>query len=317
MRAKGAVFVGVDVAKATLEVAVRPSGEQATVAQDERGLGQLVTRLRAVRPTLIVLEATGGYERPVVRALVEARFPVVVVNPRSVRDFAKATGQLAKTDQIDARVLARFAEQVRPPVRPWPTAATQEVSALLARRRQLLEMRTAEQNRREHTSGMIRERIEAHLAWLTAELAQVDHELDQTIRQSPVWREQEDLLKSVPGIGPVVARTLLAALPELGTLTRKQVAALAGVAPLNHDSGTVRGHRSVWGGRPVVRGALYMAAVVATKWNPVIRAFYQRLRAAGKRAKVALVACMRKLLTIVNALLRERTPWRIPEGQST
>lgn len=317
MRDRGAVFVGVDVAKAKLDVAVRPSGEQGTVAHDEGGLGQLVTRLRAVRPTLIVLEATGGYELPVVRALVEARFPVVVVNPRSVRDFAKATGQLAKTDQIDARVLARFAEQVRPPVRPWPAAATQELSALLARRRQLLEMRTAEQNRREHTSGMIRERIEAHLAWLTAELAQVDHELDQTIRQSPVWREQEDLLKSVPGIGPVVARTLLAALPELGTLTRKQVAALAGVAPLNHDSGTFRGHRSVWGGRAVVRGALYMAAVVATKWNPVIRAFYQRLRAAGKRAKVALVACMRKLLTIVNAMLRQRTPWRIPEGQPT
>jgi transposase len=317
MRDPGEVFVGIDVAKAKLDVGVRPSAEQMTVSNDETGLEHLVTRLRAVRPALIVLEATGGYELPVVRTLVEAALPVVVVNPRQVRDFAKATGQLAKTDQIDAWVLARFAEQVRPPVRPLPETATQELSALLARRRQLLEMRTAEQNRREHAAGAIRHRIEIHLAWLTTELAQVDDELDQTIRQSPVWREQEELLKSVPGIGPIVARTLLAALPELGTLTRRQVAALAGVAPLNHDSGTFRGHRSVWGGRAVVRGALYMAAVVATKWNPVIRVFYQRLRAAGKRSKVALVACMRKLLTIVNAMLRQRMPWRIPGGQPT
>jgi transposase len=317
MKDTGEVFVGIDVAKAKLDVAVRPLEEQVTVSHNERGLEELVTRLRVGAPALIVLEATGGYELPVVRALVAAALPVVVVNPRQVRDFAKATGQLAKTDQIDARLLARFAEQVRPPVRPLPEATAQELSALLARRRQLLAMRTAEQNRREHATGRIRDRIEVHLAWLTAELAQVDRELDQTIQQSPLWREHEDLLKSVPGIGPVVARTLLASLPELGTLTRREVAALAGVAPLNHDSGTLRGQRSVWGGRAVVRGALYMAAVVATKWNPVIRAFYHRLRAVGKRSKVALVACMRKLLTIVNAMLRQKLAWRVLEEQPT
>jgi transposase len=259
---------------------------------------------------LIVLEATGGLEGALTGALVAAGLPVVVINPRQARDFAKATGQLAKTDAIDAAILAQFAEVVRPPVRPLPDAQTQELAALIARRRQLIEMRTAESNRLGSAAQRVRPGIAAHLRWLDTQVARVDQDLTQAIRQSPVWRARDDLLQSTPGVGPVVTTTLLAELPELGTLNGKQIAALVGVAPLNRDSGLVRGTRTVWGGRASVRAALYMSALVAVRHNPVIKAFYLRLRAAGKAPKVALIACMRKLLTILNAMLKHQTPWR-------
>ncbi len=303
-------FVGIDVSKTQLDVALRPSNEQDTLVHEAAGIDTVVTRLCRMRPTLIVLEATGGLERPLVRALVAAALPVIVANPRHVRDFAKATGQLAKTDRLDALVLARFAEAVRPALRPHPDAATESLAALLARRRQLLDMLIAEKNRLSTAPTRVQRRIRAHVTWLTAELARLNEELDEAIRQSPVWCEQEDLLQSTPGIGPVMSRTLLADLPELGTLNRKQIAALVGVAPLNRDSGTLRGKRQVWGGRAPVRAALYMATLVATKCNPVIRSFYLRLRGVGKAPKVALVACMRKLLTMLNAMMKHRTPWR-------
>lgn len=304
------VCVGIDVSKARLDVACRPSGDRWAVANDPPGIARLVDRLRGLSPTLIVLEATGGLELPPTGTLAAAGLPVVVVNARQVRDFAKATGQLAKTDAIDAAVLAHFAEAVRPALRPLPDAATQALSALMMRRRQLIEMRTAEQNRLGSAPASVRSRIRAHLTWLTRELAHLDDDLAQTIRESPVWREKDDLLQSTPAVGPVLARTLLAALPELGTLNRKQIAALVGVAPLNRDSGTLRGRRIVWGGRAHVRAALYMSALVATRYNPVIRAFYQRLCAAGKAKKVALTACMHKLLTILNTMLKHGTRWQ-------
>ncbi len=302
------VFVGIDVSKAQLDVAMRPEGRFAVV-NDEQGRAQLRERLQAVAPTLVVLEATGGVELPLTSALVLVGLPVVVVNPRQVRDFAKATGQLAKTDAIDAHVLARFAEVIRPELRPLPDEQTQALAALVTRRQQLIEMLTAEKNRLMSARPTIRKNLRAHIVWLERALQQADTDLAEAIRQSPVWREKEALLRSVPGIGPVLTTTLLANLPELGTLTQKQIAALVGVAPLNRDSGTLRGRRTVWGGRARVRTALYMAAIVAARFNPVICAFNQRLLAAGKAKKVALVACMRKLLTIVNAMLKHQTPW--------
>lgn len=304
------VFVGIDVAKATLEVAVRPSGEGWQLANEEAALLPLITRLHALGPTLVVLEATGGFEHAVVAALAAAAVPVVVANPRQVRDFARATGQLAKTDRIDAQTLALFAERVRPTPRPLPDEAAQALDAVLTRRRQLLEMLTAERNRLGLARTPVARRIGTHIRWLQRELAEVDRDLGRLIEQSPVWRAQDDLLQSVPGVGPIVSRTLLGELPELGRLTHKQIAALVGVAPLARDSGTARGRRLVWGGRAPVRAVLYMGALVATRWNPVIRAFYERLRAAGKPKKVALVACMRKLLTILNAMARSGTAWR-------
>ena len=303
-------FVGIDVSKARLDVALHPTGATHSVANDANGIKTLVEQLRAVKPLLVVLEATGGIERAVVRALVAAELPVTVTNPRQVRDFAKATGQLAKTDVLDAQILARFAEAVRPALRPLPDEITLELRALIGRRRQITEMLTAEKNRLSRAPRRVQKRIEAHIRWLQSELERADEDLDQTIRQSPVWREQEDLLKSVPGIGPVVSRTVLAELPELGNLNRKQIAALVGVAPLNWDSGLLRGRRAVWGGRSHVRTALYLAALTASRRNPVIRDFYKRLRAAGKAPNVALVACMRKLLVILNAMIRHRVPWR-------
>ncbi len=304
------VFVGIDVAKATLDLAVRPSGERWQVANEEAALLPLLTRLQALRPTLVVLEATGGWEHAVVAALAAAGLPIVVANPRQVRDFARATGQLAKTDAIDAQTLALFAERVRPTPRLLPDEAAQALDAVLTRRRQLLEMLTAERNRLGLARAPVARRIRTHIRWLQRELAEVDRDLGRLIEQSPVWRAQDDLLQSVPGVGPIVSRTLLGELPELGRLTHKQIAALVGVAPLARDSGTLRGRRLVWGGRAPVRAVLYMGALVATRWNPVIRAFYQRLRAAGKPKKVALVACMRKLLTILNAMTRSSTAWR-------
>lgn len=309
------VWIGIDVAKASLEVA--SSGEVRTwqVTNDEAGIATLVADLTARAPRLVVLEATGGHERAVTAALAAADVPVAVVNPRQVRDFAKATGQLAKSDALDARLLALFAERVQPPVRPLPDVVAQELAALLARRRQLLEMRTAEHNRRPSLTPRLRPGLDAHVTWLSQQIAAVDRELDQTLRNSPVWREKEELLRSIPGIGAVVARTLLGDLPELGTLTRWEVAALAGVAPLNADSGTRQGQRRTWGGRATVRAALYMAAVVASRWNPAITPLYDRLRDQGKPVQVALVACMRKLLTIANAILRDGVPWSPDHAQ--
>ena len=303
------MFIGIDVAKAELVIATRPGGERWTVANDERGVQTLVDRLTRDRPALLVLEATGGYELLAVAALVAAALPVVVVNPRQVRDFARATGQLAKTDRIDADVLALFAERVRPALRPIADEAAHELEALLARRRQLLEMLQAEKNRAGQVFGrgqrLVKKSLKAHITYLERELRIADTDLGTMVRESPAWRERDDLLQSVPGVGPVLSLTLLAELPEFGRLSRREIAKLVGVAPLSRDSGTLRGRRFVQGGRATVRAVLYMGALVATRRNAVIRAFYQRLLAAGKPKKVALVACMRKLLTILNAMARD------------
>lgn len=307
------MVIGIDVAKADLVVAARPGGERWTVANDERGVRTLVDRFRTDPPDLIVLEATGGYELLCVGALASAGLPVVVVNPRQVRDFARATGQLAKTDRIDADVLALFAERVRPAVRALPDAAAQELEALLARRRQLLEMLQAERNRLGQVFGRgkqpVKKSLKGHIAFLERELRITDSDLGEMIRQSPAWRERDDLLQSVPGVGPILSRTLLADLPELGRLSRRAIAKLVGVAPLSRDSGTMRGRRFVQGGRATVRAVLYMAALVATKRNAVIRKFYERLLTAGKPKKLALVACMRKLLTILTTMARTEKRW--------
>lgn len=310
------VFVGIDVSKAALDVAVHRPATRWTVDYTEAALPPLGARLTALAPALIVLEATGGLEVPLVGALAVAGLPVVVVNPRQVRDFAKATGQLAKTDTLDAAVLAHFAAAVRPPVRPLPDAATQGLAAVVTRRRQLVDMLTAERNRLSCAPPGLRKELQAHIRWLERRIAGLDTELDQAIRTSPVWRAQEDLLRSAPGVGPIVARTLLAQLPELGTLSPKPLAALVGVAPLNRDSGLFRGRRQVWGGRAAVRAVLYMGTLAAVRFNPVLRAFYQRLRAAGKLPKVALTACMHKLLTILNAMLKHQRRWDPTHAQA-
>ena len=309
-------FVGIDVAKAQVDIAVRPSGERWAVPNDARGVVPLVDRLQTLHPTLIVLEATGGLERAATAALATAGLPVVVVNPRQARDFARATGQLAKTDALDARALAHFADVIRPTPRPLPDVQTQALRALLGRRQPLIGMRTAAQNRLAGTSEHLAKDMAAHITWLNDRLATLDDDLETLLRASPLWRENDDLLQSAPGIGPVCARTLVLELPELGTLTRQQIAALVGVAPLNCASGTLRGRRRIWGGRAHVRTVLYMGTLVATRYNPRIKAFYERLLAAGKVKKVALTACMRKFLTILNAMLKQRTPWQSQEVQS-
>jgi len=303
-------FVGIDVAKAELEVAERPSGARWTVPNDAAGWGQLGEQWVVNRPTLVVLEATAGYELGVVASLAATGVPVVVLNPRQVRDFAKAIGRLAKTDAIDAAVVAHFAEVVRPIPRPRPDAVSQTLEGWLTRRRQLVEMLTAEELRRARAPRAVQRQIDAHIQWLRRQLDDVEKELTDTVRASPVWREKDELLRGVPGIGPIMAATLVGALPELGRLNRKPIAALVGVAPINRDSGTHRGRRAIWGGRAHVRATLYMATLAATRCNPVIRHFFTRLVAAGKVKKVALTACMRKLLTILNAMMRTRTPWQ-------
>ena len=312
-----AIYVGIDVAKAQLDVAIRPTDDRWVVPNDDAGIRQLMSRLKALKPALVVLEATGGLELPLVAALAAEEAPVVVVNPRQVRDFARATGKLAKTDALDAAVLAHFAEAVRPPVRPLRGAETQVLNSLTARRHQVMTMLLSEKNRLSATTTVaVRPRIEAHIEWLQRELDDLDKGLRETLRQSPVWREKDDLLRTVPGVGKQLSLTLLAYLPELGTLDRRQVAALVGVAPFNRDSGTLRGRRTVWGGRARIRAVLYMGALTASRYNPVIRDFYQRLVAAGKPKKLALTACMRKLLVTLNSVLKHRSPWRAPRART-
>lgn len=308
----GARHLGVDVSKARLDTCLLPEGETFSVANDQAGIDELLARLEQTRPESVVLEATGKHERPAAAAITASGIPVAVVNPRQARDFAKATGRLAKTDKIDAFVLARFAAAVGPRPSVLPDGETRALQAILVRRRQLLEMIVAEKNRSQMAPEAVAERIRAHVRWLGKELERTDRELDDTVRESETWRANEDLLRSVPGVGPVLARTLLAELPELGTIAPKRLSALVGVAPFNRDSGTFRGKREVWGGRAPVRAALYMGALVATRHNPVLREFYERLLAAGKPKKVALVACMRKLLSILNAVMRDRSVWRSP-----
>ena len=302
--------MGVDVAKSTLDVAVSNSKEIRQFNNDHEGITNTVRYIAGLKPAKIILEATGHFEMPLAAELQASRLPVIIVNPRQVRDFARATGVLAKTDRIDARILALFGLQIKPEVRLLPDQKAYEMGSLLARRRQLIEMLTAEHNRLLQADDSIRSGIEIHIKWLEEAISTINDDLDRQIRSSPSWREKDDLLKSVPGVGKVVSTTLLIELPELGQLNRRQIAALVGVAPLNHDSGTMRGKRTVWGGRASLRAVLYMAALVGVRHNPIIAAFYQRLLNAGKAKKVALVACMRKLLTILNAIIRFKTFWR-------
>jgi len=318
-------FVGIDVSKHTLDVFVRPDDEALVLSNDEVGIAELVERLRTLAPERVVFEATGGLEMALMAALSEAGLPAVAMNPRQVRDFAKSMNRLAKTDSIDAHVIAQYAELICPPLRPIPDEQTRLLSATIARRRQIVEMITAEQHRLSPAKGRIQTQIAQHLAYLKQELTDLDHELGDQISQHPNWREKDKILRSTPGVGKVLSSSLLADLPELGTLSNKEIAALVGVAPLNRDSGLWRGHRSVWGGRAQIRATLYMATLVATRFNPVIRAFYFRLTSAGKAKKLALVACMRKLLTILNAMMRHLSPWSddhagyppIPSAQPT
>lgn len=307
---ESAVYVGIDVCKDHLDVALRPTEKTLRVGNHEEGIAALIEHLRAQSPALVVLEATGGLEMAAAAALTAAGLPVVVANPRQVRDFAKAIGRLAKTDRLDALVIARFAEVVRPEVRPLPDPEVQELNALLTRRRQVVEMIVAEKNRLGRAPQRVRPAILEHIAWLERSQGDLDCELAQWVKASPVWREKEDLLRSVPGVGPVLSTTLMAQLPELGKLNRQKIAALVGVAPFNRDTGRQRGKRAVWGGRASVRTVLYMATVAASRCNPVIAEFYARLVAAGKPTKVALVACMRKFLTILNAMVRHGTVWQ-------
>jgi transposase len=303
--------VGLDVSKSEIVVATHPAGTLWTSDTTPAAIDQLIARLIEVRPDVIVVEATGGYERAVVAAAVAAGLPIAIVNPRQVRAFAKAVGQLAKTDAIDAALLALFGARVRPAVRPLPDAETQALAALLARRRQLQDMLVSERQRLEQaTMTKVRRDLRQHIRWLERRVDDVDEDIDGAIKRSPVWRVKDDLLQSVPGIGPTVARTLLAELPELGQLDRRAIAALVGVAPFNRDSGRTRGRRYIRGGRASLRASLYMGALVAARHNPVLRTYYQRLRDAGKPSKVALVAVMRKLLTIVNAMMKHQLKWQ-------
>ena len=302
-------YVGIDVAQAHLDIGVRPSGEVWQVSYDTPGVANLLVQLAELAPTLVVLEATGGLETFLVGELAGAQLPVVVVNPRQVRDFAKAVGKLAKTDALDAQVLAHFGEATKPDLRPLPDDSTRELQALLARRSQVVEMVTAEKNRCRTATQRLQPQIQEHIRYMEKQLKELEQGLSELLSSSPVWRTKEKLLGSVPGVGPVLTVTLLAGLPELGRLDRREIASLEGVAPFNRDSGTLRGKRTVWGGRSSVRATLYMATLAATRYNSVMRAFYQRLLEAGKPKKVALTACMRKLLTILNAMLKHNLSW--------
>ena len=304
------IFVGIDVSKHQLDVAVRPNSEMWSVANAPQAFESFLKRVKALHPALIVLEASGGLEAAVVAELAHAGLSVAVVNPKRVREFARASGQFAKTDQLDAQVLAHFAEAIRPPVRPLPTADSDRLAALVTRRRQVLDMLTAERNRQHTAPGPMCDRIGTHITWLAEEVQALDDELRQFIDQNPTWHATDDLLQSTPGVGPITAMTLVAELPELGQLDRQEIAALVGVAPMNRDSGRKRGKRRTQGGRARVRSVLYMAALSASRFNPVIRAFYENLMQRGKEHKVALTACMRKLLVILNTMVKNREPWR-------
>lgn len=303
-------FVGLDVSKASVDVALRPTGDHWQAERTADGIRGLVARLGELRPTLVVLEATGGLEMPVLIALVEAGLPAVAVNPRQTRDFAKAIGRLAKTDRLDAHVLAHFAEAVGPAPRPLPDEATRQLQALVARRRQLLEMQAAERNRLTRAPLVLQAGIQEHVAWLNQQIEQLDHELEALIKNSPHWQARDQLLRSAKGVGPVLSLSLQANLPELGQLNRREIASLVGVAPFNRDSGQLHGARAVWGGRGTVRGVLYMATITAVRFNPAIREFYQRLIRAGKAKKVALIACMRKVLITLNAMVKHNQAWQ-------
>ena len=305
-----ALYIGIDVSKTSLDMDAYPQPHPSTVSNDDTGRSQLIAQLQQLQPKLVVMEATGGLESPMVGALAMAGIAVAVINPRQVRDFAKALGVLAKTDRVDAKVLARFAEAIKPEVRTLKSSELISLESVLTRRRQLIEMMTAERNRQASAPSKIAKQISQHLVWLGKRLTEADDDLNHAIQQSPLWRHKAELILSVPGVGQVTATSLLAELPELGNLTRREISALVGVCPFNRDSGQHRGRRMIWGGRASVRAVLYMAALVASRYNSVIKAFYQKLLAAGKPKKLALVACMRKLLVILNAMVKSDTPWR-------
>lgn len=304
------IYAGIDVSKATLDVAVSNQKAIKSFTNDEGGIDKIVSYLKGAPPVIVVMEATGGLEKLVAACLTEAGLPVVIVNPRQIRDFARAKGKLAKTDTIDAKIMADFACDIRPEVRALSDQQTEEIKALMRRHQQVVSMITAESNRLSSANKAVKPSIQSHIQWLKHQLKDIDKHLEEQIRNSPLWREKDDLLRSVPGVGPVLSLTLLSSLPELGSLNRKQIAALAGIAPLNRDSGIMRGKRTIWGGRPRVRAALYMGTLAATRYNPVIREHYERLVKLGKAKKVALIACMRKLLTILNAMLRDNKIWQ-------
>ncbi|WP_310160544.1 IS110 family transposase [Bosea sp. BE125] len=306
-----AVFVGIDVSKDRLDVHLRPSGEAFFVSRDGRGLDELTARLAACPVALVVIEATGGFETTVAAALAGAGLPLCVVNPRQIRDFARAMGRLAKTDALDAEVIALFAERIRPQARAVPAPEATRLAELVARRRQIIEMIGMEANRaRRMPDKRLAKGLARHIAFLEKELSEIDRTIGDGIKNSPAWRETETLLKSVPGIGDVTARTLIAEVPELGSIDRQKLAALVGVAPMNRDSGMMRGHRTIVGGRTCVRNTLYMAALAAIRHNGVFKTFYERLTTRGRPKKVAIVAVIRKLLTTLNAIVRDNTPWR-------
>ncbi len=306
-----ATFLGIDISKTRLDTASRPTGAVATFANTDDGIAACVSWVVAQTPVVIVVEATGGWERAMVAALLLAQMPVAVINPRQGHDFAKATGQLAKTDRLDAAMLAQFGEAVRPTPRPAKPEALQDLEALVLRRRQLVALRTMEAQRVATARQRVQASLTAHVAWLDEQITALDDDIRLALEASPAWQATADLLQSVPGIGPTTTAMLLSRLPELGTLDRRRIAALVGVAPFARDSGRYRGRRAVWGGRSEVRSVLYMSALSAIRWNPVIQTYYQRLRAAGKAAKVAITACMRKLLTILNAMLQHQTSWKV------
>ncbi len=303
------IFIGIDVSKEKLDVAVRPTGEFMSFSNNEDGISCVLDFVKPFSPNLVVLEATGGLETAAVGMLTDEGLPIVVINPRQIRDFAKATGKLAKTDVIDAHLIARFGEAVRPELRLLKDQEAQKLTALITRRRQIVEMITAEKNRLHAAPKWTSKDIQANISWLERCLKKIDNDLKKLLTKSPVWREKDEILQSTPGVGPVLSMTLLSGLPELGTLNRKEIAALVGVAPLNRDSGLFRGKRMIWGGRANIRSVLYMSATCAMRFNPAIKIFYQRLRLAGKVHKVAITACMRKLLVILNTMIKNRTYW--------
>ena len=309
------IYIGIDIAKDSMEVMAYEGKEHWAYTNDEKGLSKLLMKMKRLSPCLIVLEATGGYETTVAAELQNKGFPVAVVNPRYIRDFARSTGILAKTDILDAQVIARYAATVKPTPRVLPSEETRELGVIIMRRRQVVTMLTAENNRFQTADPAVKERIKLHIKWLEHELDDINKELKQKVQDNPDWKEKDEILQSVPGVGPNLSTTLLADFPELGKLNRKQVAALGGVAPFNRDSGKLRGKRSIWGGRDMVRTATYMATFSAIRFNPLLKSFFDRLTAAGKSFKTAMVACMRKLLCILNAMLKNRTHWNSSVNQ--